>query len=614
MAEPRPSRRRLFDRSLVAACVAVLAGLPLAVAMREDGDMARSSMARPRDALIVSAPVRLLSLLALSIDSGVLHGPNPSSWKGNDQLDRLEIDSAGFSLNLSESPLNAEERTANRDSLESVLVHLASLNARSIGIRRSHIDFVRPGEKTLRLTEFTADITQPRRDAFVAQGTARYRGGLVKFEASWTRPADGKAPAIYPLKLKISGRAIEASIDGRLDLTGEPRIEGRSEIHSPKVRQLLRWLGLPVSPENDLRNAAITGDLSWTKAGIAISKASVSIDGNEAVGSVMLSMAAKRPKVDATLAFKSFALDRYVLGLLADGHQSASNGSPPTDHHRSILALVDADLRLSAAKIVASHLELGRGALTIALKEGRLLADLAELEIEGGSMTGQISLDVADRQPRLGLKLRTQQIDPGRALTNWMKRNPLLGRANVVFEGTSSGGTLVELLRALDGRGTFELIGGGRLGIDIKALAHVAPAETAVGWAAAGKGNTPLTGLDARYALSKGNLKLEAVTARSGNTTFLGTGWIDLYGQLLDLSIAHGTGNLSEVPVSSREILRLHGSWLAPLIGILQAPPAVSTVPAIKGSSLKGSSPLTDAKDPVPVTVERGSQPFDLVP
>lgn len=614
MADARPMRRKLANGMLTAACLTVLAGLPLAVEMREDGDIARSSMARPRDALIVSSPIRLLPLLALTIDSGVLNGPDPSTWKGDGQIERLDIDSAGFSLNLSEAALKPEERAANRDSLESALFHLASLNARSISIRRSHIDFVRPGDKPLRLSDVTADISQPRRDAFVAQGTARYRGGLVKFEASWTRPADTKAPAIYPLKLKLTGRVIEANIDGRLDLTGEPRIEGRSEIHSPKVRQLLRWLGLPVSPENDLRNAAIAGDLSWTKSGIAFPKATVSIDGNEAVGSLMLSMAAKRPKIDATLAFKSLALDRYVQGLLAAGPSSLPSDPPPSDHHRSILTLVDADLRLSAAKIVASHLELGRGALTVALKDGRLLADLAELEIEGGSMTGQISLDVADRIPRLGLKLRAKQIDPGRALTNLMKRNPLLGRGNVVFEGTGTGSTLTELLRSLDGRGTFDLVDGGRLGLDIKALAHVAQSEAAVGWATAGKGNTPLSALDVRFALAKGSLRLEAVTARSGNATFLGTGWIDLNNQLIDVSIATGAGNLSEVPVSNREILRLHGPWLSPLVGILQTPPAISTAPAIKGSSLKGSAPLTDVKDGAPAALERASQPIGTVP
>ncbi len=612
MAEARPNRRRLADALLWLACLTALAGLPLAVEMRADGDMARSSMARPRDALIVTAPIRLLPLLALTIDTGVVHGPDPASWKADGQLERLDIESAGFSLNLSETAPRPDERAANRDGLESALFHLASLNARGISIRRSHIDFVRPGEKPLRLSDVTAHITQPRRDAFTAQGTARYRGGLVKFEASWTRPADVKAPAIYPLKLKISGRVIEANIDGRLDLTGEPRIEGRSEIHAPKVRQLLRWLGLPVSPEDDLRNAAITGDLSWTKSGIAFPKATVSIDGNEAVGSVMLSMAGKRPKIDATLAFKALSLDRYVHGLLTDTHSMPS--SEPSEQHRSILALVDADLRLSAAKIVASHLELGRGALTVALKEGRLLADLAELEIEGGSMTGQISLDAADGRPRLGLKLRAKQIDPGRALTNWMRRNPLLGRANVVFEGTSSGGNLVELLQALDGRGTFELVDGGRLGLDIKALAHAAQTETAVGWTAAGKGNTPLTGLDVRYTLAKGVLKLEAVTARSGNGMLLGTGWIDIDKQTIDVSIAHGGGNLSEVPVSNREILRLHGPWAAPMVGILQTQPAVTTAPAIKGSSLKGSAPLADVKDTGPPTLERAAQPIVTVP
>ncbi len=239
-----------------------------------------------------------------------------------------------------------------------------------------------------------------------------------------------------------------------------------------------------------------------------------------------------------------------------------------------------------------------------------MLADLAELEIEGGSLTGQLSLDVTTSEPRLGLKLRAKQIDPGRALTDVMKRNPLLGRANVTFEATSAGHTLTELVQAMQGRGTFDMVDSGRLNLDLKALVHVAPAETATGWAAAGKGYTALTGLEARFALTKGDLQIETIVARAGPVTYLGTGRLDLGNRLIDLSIAHNGTSPTEVPISNRDVLRLHGPWGQPLIGLHQAPPALSTIPHVKGSSIRTPGVIEDAKSrPISPTIERTSQP-----
>ena len=358
------------------AFFAVLVGLPVAVAMHGPTAKSASVMSRPRDAIIVASPKRLASQLPLTIDSGVLHGPKPDSWQGSSQLGRVEAEGVRLTVDLAQSLRGSDVAAAPASDLDRALSHLAALNFASLVLRRSHLDILRADGPPVRLTDVNAEIRATRKDAFTAKGTARYRGNLLNFEADWSRPTDAKSANIYPLKLKVDGRALSARIDGHLDLTGVPKIEGRGEAKSPKLRVLARWLGLPVMGGQDLRNGSIVGNLTWSNGTLAFANATVALDGNESAGALSLTTSGARAKLDGTLAFKSFNLNRYLEATLGDTSEASSIGGLPG---RSILSLIDADLRLSATKVQAPRLEIGRAAVTLSLKNGRMLADIAEI-------------------------------------------------------------------------------------------------------------------------------------------------------------------------------------------------------------------------------------------
>lgn len=597
MAEARHMLRtmtRWVSGGAVSALVVCGAALVL---LRTEGDSGVSVMARPRDAVIVTRPHQLTSILGLTINEGVIHGPDASRWADPAPLSKLEIDNAVFAMDLVPKPFAGDGSRGPVTDLDRVLAHLGRLNVATLLVKRSQIDLDRGDGVPLHLTDVTAEITASRGETYQAKGSARYRGTLVNFEASWSRPTDPKAATTYPVRLSVGGRVIEARLDGKLDLGGMPSFEGRGDFKSPKVRVLARWLGLPVDSGHDLRKGAISGDLTWRNGTLAFANAAIGLDGNEGTGVVALALTSPRPRLDGTIAFKTFQIDRYLETLLG-------GALPGSEQLKPLLSLVDADLRLSAAKVKAPRLEFGRAALTLSVKDGRLHTDIAEIEVEGGTASGQITLEGMAQERRLGMKLRGRQVDPGRALTDWMKRNPLLGRVNVAFEGTGSGPSVVDSVRNLAGRGTIELVDGGRLGLDLKALAHVAKTETATGWAAAGRGVTVLSTLDARFQVSAGAVQMETITAKSGSETILGTGRVDILNRLIDLSVSLGqSAGSGEVPVSNRDVLRLHGPWGDPAIGLHQAAPVITKGPTLKGAVLE-TSPQMQRKVVSPASAE----------
>lgn len=586
-----------------AMILALLIGLPLAVAWRTTFDHGATAASRARNALIVTKPHVVSPSLKLSIVSGVLHNGNGQPIRANQPIDTLEAEGAAFTLDFSTTPAVTDATTPIASDLQHVLARIAALDIGKLVLRRSTIDIMRSDASRLRLTDVTGEVQSPARDSFVAKGTARLAGQVIIFDASWSRPTDPKRDNDYALKFALKGSLIDAKFNGKLRIDGGLRLAGSADVAARKVRAMARQMGLPIEGGLDLRRGSVAGDMTWADGLLAFPKATVSLDGNEATGVISLRTSGPRPKVEGTLAFKSFAMAPYIE-TLASGLGSTAPITKDGDQ-QALIKLVDADLRLSARKVAMPRLEVGRGAVTLSINNGRMLADVAEFEIEGGTIGGQITLDVSGSEPRLGIKARADGIDPGRVFADVLKRNPLLGRANITLDATGTGATLEAIKATLAGKGSFQMVESGRLGLDLKTLLHVSQKGEATGWSAAGRGNTSLSTLTARFHVSEGSVMFESITAQSGSTTYLGAGRADFLRQQLDLSIANGNATSSEVPVTAREAMRMHGPWEAPQFEPL--PPLVNTTgTGLRGWLTRGSTlGATKAVSPAPIEPQR---------
>jgi uncharacterized protein involved in outer membrane biogenesis len=159
----------------------------------------------------------------------------------------------------------------------------------------------------------------------------------------------------------------------------------------------------------------------------------VLIDGNEATGTLHLNFTAARPSIGGTLALKSLDLGRYFpsqTASLPGSTGSAWNCLLATDLSLPLLQHFDADLRLSADKVVLGRLQLGRSAATVMVSQGRMLADLGAFEFDGGRGSGQLSADMTGSMPRLTLRGRLEEVDAQRLSASMFGHSVLTGRTD----------------------------------------------------------------------------------------------------------------------------------------------------------------------------------------
>ena len=560
-------------------------------------------MAANGDTVSISEAIALLPSMPLYLERGVLQSIDATGIKVAETIEKLHIDNAVFRIPLASSKSGA---ALPAQSLQPLIAQLATFNVDKLVLRNARIEFVRDGGSTIALTEVSAEIVPSRRGSYSAKAKGNLNSQPIQIDASWTLPeTKGQPPVLsrIPLKFTAKGNQLDAKFEGRIGLTGGLKLNGEVDIQARRLRALARWFGLEVPMSTNLRDARIVGPLEWSDGQLTFSKAVVTVDGNQGTGALRLKLGQERPALDGTLAFKVFDVKPHLEAMLLSTETARLLLGTTTESvtEGSLISAFDADLRLSASKVVMPRLETGRGAVTITLARGQMQAELAELEIEGGSASGQVTLDATVDMPRLGIKGRLHGVDPGRIFTEELKRNPLLGRANLVIDGSGNGDSLSGMIRSFSGKGSFALIDGGRLGLDLKALAYAVHRANHVGWSASGKGSTNLDQFETRFQVSNGALKLESLQAKSGNQTFSGSGKIDIRGQLFDLDISTGTISAQDTSnagreASSRDVLVFRGPWSDPAISLLGRP-FTGSPPVSKSSSVAAPAQALTGND-----------------
>lgn len=561
---------RIPRLAMVAGALGAIGAVPVVVKLANSPDhwVNNAVMVPFGESIAISSPLRLSDRLPLTIDRGSIL--NAAGERG---VSGVVIDEAAVTLDLTRGQLERELLTM--DAKPPSVPQIAGFASDTMRLTRALVTVVGPDGAKARLSDVNATITANRKGSYKLIATGRLNDQPIAVDAVWGESGAQDSAQQIPLRVTLRSPVLELTLDGHYDGASVPRFVGEADLQLPNLERFARWTGLGRGVGQQFRSVTVSGPVDWTTGNMAFSKANITVNGNYATGALTIKHADHRLSLDGTFGFQELDLGRSWPSFAAERE---NEGQEP-----HILTVLDADLRLSATKVYGPAFEMGRAAVSIALNKGRLQADIAELEIEGGTAGGQLAIDLNQPSPQAVLKAKLRGVDAGRVLAASLRRNALLGRSNLSFEGTLGGQPGGEGLSTITGRGQFDLAEPGRVGIDVHALMHAARSASTVGWAAAGKGGTQVDSLSARFRVLNGAVTIESLQARSGTSMLVGSGQLDVPARLLDVSIASGPWNAGEAPITAQDILLMRGTWDAPAISLMpKAKPTTGQAPPVR--------------------------------
>ncbi len=555
--------------------------LPIVLGLYSSDRVSDALEAAPADAFSISQPVMLSHSPLIRLERGSVtfldgNGKTLSAAGGNGgssaATQNIKLFNALISFGTPDGRKAAGELAAPTQTSPFVEA-LVGGRYEVLSLRRTTILLHGLFEGAEALSDVTAELSTRRRGIVALKGTGKWRGQPVTIDAAANvAQAERRGALLHrvPLKLALKGEHIDVSFDGRMMSTpDEVELQGQGEVALPSGRRLARWLGAYWPSGPGLRDLSVKGQFKFTRHVLAFDKAVARMDGNEATGVLNLRLRQPRPLLTGTLAFASFDTKPYLTSQAVDGSEPFSWSSLAAGTLTVPLGMhLDTDLRISSEKVQLGSFEFGKVAASIALKDGRLLADIANLKFNGGEGGGQITADFSGFTPKVTVRGKLEQVDLGMMSGSLIGAQLLQGRGNIVADLVGAGVAVQDVIRTLSGKVAVRSQSPGKIGIDLKALAASARDAETTGWGAATRGSTAFDSLELRLVLRDSTMLAEAAESRSSEAAWSAVGVINLLSDRIDLRINQSApgANVSGPILAPQAVIELHGPLQAPRV------------------------------------------------
>ena len=585
-------KRRVFSASLtmvVWLCLGLM--LPIIASLYSSNHALHDAVvAAPRDSYSISRPVSFPAIPNIQIERGSLIVVD-ATGKPTTLVNASGSPTPSASSLLLENGVVSISRTSTHpgtgkdlvDVVAPLVAALAASRYETLFLRRTMIVLKLGDQIAEPMYDVQADVSLKRKGLVTIKGAGMVRGQRVSFDiAASSGAADRSGSGMrLPIKLNIKAPLGEAQFDGRL-ATGEGlELAGQGEISLKSVRQFSRWLGALWGSGPGLRDASVRGQVALTGPTLSVEQAQIRMDDNEATGALAVTFAGARPQVTGTLAYKSLDAMRYLAGGPGEQREIVNLSSIASRLLTVPLGLIlDADLRISADRVLLGSVEFGRSAATLALKDGRLLADLAELRFNGGEGSGQIGADFTGFHPRLTIRGKLDNVDLGRLTKGVSDRVLIQAPATLVADLAATGATPEEVIASLTGKIAVRSSESGRLGIDLRQILAAGPSSVTYGWGNAMRGRTSFDVLDLKLVVRDGVVLTEAAEMSAADGIWIATGLINLVSERVDVRLSQSVPTSSYVKVGAPQrpgIIELRGPWSMPQVKTLIDPASADT-------------------------------------
>ncbi len=578
------ARRALFALA-GAGCAAYIVGAPVFYAW-PGGKISSLQIAgvwvASAASIRVTSPIMLSKSPRLVLMQGTLHNQagNRDVVRGGDgrttYVPKLRLDRPSFVLHT----VGRAKTAAAADPLQDLAQALATRGFESLAIRDGTLQLRGTAGRSVTLRGITAQFWGGRqRSGLAGKGTFILNRELISFDLVTQRQRKISGTERLPAQLILKSKNLYIRFSGHLTALNGLQLAGKIDLQVSNLRSLARMFNLDFPYGGGLRNFAANGQLSWQGDTLSFNKSTFVMDGNSASGALNLNIARPRPSIEGTLALRSLNLKRYIQPSQSKIKAEFLTRFLPKQSSSSLnlLRYFDADLRLSADKILLAGFTTGRGAAAVTLKSGKLLADIAEIDLGDGSgvARGQFTIDMTDAIPAYVLRGKIADTKVGRLLAGVPGARLLPDRATLTFDLAARGSVAGQIMSTMSGKASVIMNAEARIGVDLRPLLAASQAKQHPDWLGKLKGQMPVKRGVVKFVVGNGMVQTELLSCASGDYRFSGNGTMDLATRLVDFRLAvrrqmsaAPRGGGKGPPVVLHRSVRIHGLWQRPALEV----------------------------------------------
>jgi AsmA protein len=332
------------------------------------------------------------------------------------------------------------------------------------------------------------------------------------------------------LKVRLSGAPLKFAFDGYISSRPTLKMEGTLAADSASLRDTLRWAGQQPPPGGGFGRFALKAQTNVVGGTIGLSGVNVELDGNTGEGVLAFD---GRQTLQGTLAAEGLDLTPYVstVRFLTSGERGWDSRPIALDGLKGI----DVDLRLSAARVTIANAKLGRTGVAVTLRDGHLNVAVGESQAFGGVVKGTFGLANSQAGADFKAQLQFANVDLEQCLGELFGIRKLEGKGNLGFAIESSGGSVYDLTKALNGTAGLTSRKGAIAGLNVEQLLRRIERRPLSGGGEFRTGKTPYESLIVNLKITQGVANIEDVRMEGPSVALALTGSASIPDREIDL-------------------------------------------------------------------------------
>ena len=289
------------------------------------------------------------------------------------------------------------------------------------------------------------------------------------------------------LNAAVAASTVKFDFKGKASSKPHIKASGSIDLDVPSVRKLAAWAGQPMdAPGTGFGPLKINGQIGVDGQKYSFTKAKLLLDAIQATGDFRFDGSGKVPYINAGFSTGMLDINPYMppekkagdgastptapAGNGGNAQKPAPQGWSTDPIDLSGLRAVNADIALNVAGLMMRKIKIGKSAVNVVLKGGRLTTKLTEMALYGGNGTATITANGATATPAVAVKFDLTGLQANPALKDAIDMDKIEGALNANVDVAMRGGSQKAMVSALGGNGKVVFADGAIRGVNIGAL------------------------------------------------------------------------------------------------------------------------------------------------
>ena len=350
--------------------------------------------------------------------------------------------------------------------------------------------------------------------------------------------------ALSNLSSEIKDGLLNGAFNGRLALGKDSNISGNLSLAADSLRAIATTQDIILPPSTEvgaiLEAFSLSGQVSGTPERLAFTSGNLSLDKLIGRGNFDVDLTASKPVLNGSLSLNALDLRPYMAAWSDQNPEGEIRPWSEETIRLDGLEALEAKIDINTPSIIMDRLDLGETTGVIILKNGTLSAELEKTRLYEGDASGRFVISAINDVPTLSVNAVINAVTAQSFFMSMGGFEKITGTSDLILSFEGRGQSQADIMKSLNGDGSFKVKRGQLLGLDTSAL--LSGVDTALTERRLPDGlglgrTTDFNDLNGTFSLNNGRASVSGFQLKSGSFYVDADGFIDIGNQTIDIGL-----------------------------------------------------------------------------